>query len=143
MRRIEEKRATNWDCLAGYEAAKAGLHAYAERIFTYCAKIGVVGAFPWIAWIEENGYRHPSNPVAAAEWDKRAADMGYSVGEFNYGLDLLRGHGVERDTVLGRRYVNRAAKHGDQTAKELIKNGYDPDFVTPDANEQRYGKPMY
>ncbi|MFS8039546.1 hypothetical protein ACI7BZ_21805 [Xanthobacter sp. AM11] len=84
MRRIEEKRATNFDCIAGYEAAKAGMHVYAERIFAYCAEKGVTGALPWMAWIEENGYTHPSNPAAAAEWDRRSAELGSSVGEAQF-----------------------------------------------------------
>lgn len=143
MRRIEEKRATNFDCIAGYEAAKAGMHVYADRIFTYCAEKGITGALPWMAWLEENGYTHPSNPAAAAEWDRRSAEMGSSVGELNYGLDLLRGHGVERDPGLGRRYVDRAAEHGDETARRLARSGYDPDSVTPDADEARYRKPLF
>lgn len=130
-------------CFYGYPAAKMGNHDIAVRIFERCSREGVLGTMPWMAWEEENGYIRPSNPEAAAQWDKKAADAGYSIGELNYGLDLLRGHGVPRDESLGRGYVDRAAAQGDTSAATLAAQGYKPESITPDADKLRYRDKMY
>lgn len=143
LRRIEEGRSSNWDCLFGYEASKAGLHHQARRIFDFCASIGVPGAYPWMSWIEDQGTVYPSNPEMATEWDRRGAEQGHSTSLFNYGLDLLRGHGVARDDARGREMIDRAAAAGDRSARELIDSGYDLSVVTPDHEEWRYAKPMF
>lgn len=127
-------------CWMGYPAAKMGHHPAARRIFEACANAGVTGAMPWMAWTEENGYDKPSNPEAAAKWDKTLADTGSSLGAFNFGLDLLRGRGVPQDPIAGRDYIDRAAKDGDDTARELAASGYDPESVTPEADKDRYRK---
>ena len=130
-------------CMYGYPAAKMGAHSAARAIFERCSKEGVLAAMPWMSWTEENGYDRPSDPAQAAEWDRRAAEAGYSIGEFNYGLDLLRGHGVRRDEKLGRDFIDRAARQGDVSAREVAEHGYDPEIATPDADRPRYRAPMY
>jgi TPR repeat protein len=96
-----------------------------------------------MSYLEENGYDRPSDPVAAADWDKRLAETGSSLGQFNYGLDLLRGHGVARDLPQGRALIDRAAEGGDRTARELAAAGYDPEAVTPEADKARYRLPQF
>jgi len=61
----------------------------------------------------------------------------------NYGLDLLRGHGVPRDPILGRKFVDRAATAGLDVARELQDAAYDPAAVTPDADEWKYEKRVF
>jgi len=129
-------------CMYGYPLAKMGWHEDARRIFERCSQAGIVGAMPWMAWTEENGYDQPSNPAKAAEWDKKLADTGSSLGKFNYGLDLLRGHGVTQDTALGKHYVDDAAQGGDTTARDLASHGYDPEWVTPECDKAHYRKPQ-
>ena len=92
----------------------------------------------WRSYMAHNGYGQPENPAEAAEWDRRAAELGDPVGQFNYGLDLLRGHGIARDPIRGRQWVDRAAAQGLDSALELQSSGYDPDVVTPDADEWKY-----
>ena len=82
-------------CGYGVFMDKTGQHEEARKIFERCANEGNLQAMPWMSYTEENGFDRPSNPVAAAEWDKKLADKGSSLGQFNYGLDLLRGHGVD------------------------------------------------
>lgn len=60
------------------------------------------------------------------------------MGKFNYGLDLMRGHGVAKDEALGRQYVDTAAAEGLDVAKRLQGAGYDLDEVTPDADDWKY-----
>ena len=130
-------------CRYGYPAAKMGDHVTARKIFERCSKEGVLAAMPWMAWTEENGYDKPSDPAKAAEWDRRAAEAGYSIGEFNYGLDLLRGHGVPRDEIRGRSFIDQAAKQGNSSAADVAAHGYDPETQTPDADKDRYRDKIY
>jgi hypothetical protein len=130
-------------CAYGVFMDKTGRHAEARRIFERCARDGNENAMPWMAFMEENGFDRPSDPAAAAQWDKRLADRGSALGAFNYGLDLLRGHGVAHDEKQGRAMIDRAAKGGDTTARELIAHGYDPESVTPGADRARYRQPQF
>ncbi|HUO54527.1 MAG TPA: sel1 repeat family protein, partial [Rhodoblastus sp.] len=114
-------------CMYGYPLAKMGWHDAARRIFERCAEHGNVQAMAWAAWTDENGYDKPSDPAKAAEWDRKAAEAGSPVGEFNYGLDLLRGHGVAQDSAAGRKYIDRAAARGERLASDLAAHDYDPE----------------
>ena len=99
-------------CASGYMLTKSGDHAAARTIFEACARDGYTGTMTWMSQLDNNGLGGEYNPDAAAEWDRRAAEAGDPVGRFNYGLDLLRGHGVSQDEALGRRYVDAAAADG-------------------------------
>ncbi len=125
-------------CATGYYITKSGRHGAARQLFEACAAAGYTGAMTWMSQLDNNGLGGEYNPDAAAEWDKRAADLGDPVGKFNYGLDLMRGHGVPKDEDLGRAYVDAAAKDGLKIAKRLQGAGYDLDEVTPDADNWKY-----
>jgi len=53
-------------------------------------------------------------------------------------LDLIRGHGVAQDTELGRKWVDQAADAGLDIAVRMRDAGYDPNEVTPDADNWKY-----
>jgi TPR repeat protein len=120
-----------------------GWHEPARKIFERCAQNGNPYAMPWAAWTEENGYDRPSNPVAAAEWDRKLAETGSPLGQLNYGLDVLRGHGAPLDPALGKALVDRAAAAGEPTAKALADANYDPEAVTPTADLAHYRRPQF
>ena len=125
-------------CAQGYFITKQGRHAMARKVFEQCAEAGYTAAMTWMSQLEDNGLGGPENPQAAAEWDRRAAEAGDPVGQFNYGLDLIRGRGVAQDIALGRRYVDRAAEAGLEVAQRLQAADYDLDEVTPDADNWKY-----
>lgn len=125
-------------CMQGYFATKSGDHEGANQIFKTCTEQGYVAAMHWRSHMAHNGLGQPENPAEAAEWDRRAAELGNPVGQFNYGLDLLRGHGIARDPILGRKWIDRAAAQGLDSAVELQGAGYDPEAVTPDADRWKY-----
>jgi TPR repeat protein len=128
----------------GYGAAKSGRHEEAREIFQEAIdRTGSVQAMTWMSWIEDNGLTGPEDPAAAAEWDRKAAELGSEVAAFNYGLDLLRGRGVPMDEIEGRKMIDRAAAMGDTTAQHLIDNEYDIKSVTPDADEERYNLNLF
>jgi uncharacterized protein len=124
-------------CTYGYWAAKSGHFDEAKRIFDKCVAVGVDGAYPWQSLMSQSGIGVPQSLEDAAEWDRKSAERGYKVGQFNYGLDLLRGHGVKQDLTAGKALVDAAAAQGFDSAQELKDSGYDPDVVLPDAEEQR------
>lgn len=126
-------------CAAGYYMTKKGDHGNARDVFELCATKGnYTAAMTWMGQLENNGLGGEYDPDAAAEWDRRAAERGDPVGQFNYGLNLLRGHGVSKDVIAGRRYVDLAARQGLPVAQRLQDAGYDPAEVTPDADEWKY-----
>lgn len=125
-------------CASGYFITKSGRHFAARELFEKCAQDGWTGAMTWMSQLDNNGLGGAYNPDAAAQWDRRAAEAGDPVGKFNYGLDLLRGHGVARDEARGRALVDDAARDGLDIARRLRGAGYDPDAVTPDADNWKY-----
>jgi uncharacterized protein len=124
-------------CVYGYWASKSGNHDAAKKIFDKCAAAGVAAAYPWQSYIAQNGYGVPQSLEAAAEWDRKSAAMGYKVGQFNYGLNLLRGFGVPKDEAAGRAMMNASAAQGFEAAQDVIDSGYDPEVAIPDADEKR------
>ncbi len=125
-------------CATGYYVTKSGRHEMARKLFETCAQAGYTGAMTWMSQLDNNGLGAAYDPDSAANWDRRAAEAGDPVGKFNYGLDLLRGHGVSRNETLGRAYVDEAASEGLAIAKRLQAAGYDPEEVTPDADRWKY-----
>lgn len=125
-------------CSQGYLMTKGGRHGAARTVFENCAKAGWTGTMTWMSYMEDNGFGGDYNPDAAAEWDRQAAEAGDPVGMFNYGLDLMRGHGVNRDEAAGRALVDRAAVAGLEVARQLQAADYDLDVVTPDADNWKY-----
>ena len=125
-------------CAQGYMLTKSGDHAGAREVFEACAEAGYAGAMTWMSQMEDNGLGGAETPEAAAEWSRRAAETGDPVGEFNYGLALIRGRGVARDEAAGRVLVDKAAAQGLKIAERMRASGYDPDAVTPDADEAKY-----
>lgn len=142
--RLQHGEAHPMEYILGYGAAKAGLHEEAKRIFEGAVEhMNSAQAMTWLAWMEDNGLAGPEDPAAAAEWDRRAAELGSEVAMFNFGLDLLRGRGVPQDDQLGRDMIKAAALRGDETAQHLIDNDFDLDSVTPDADNWKYEKRLF
>lgn len=125
-------------CSQGYLMTKSGDHETARILFETCAEQGWTGAMTWMGQLDNNGLGAAYDPDAAAEWDRRAADLGDPVGKFNYGLALMRGHGVAQDSAAGRALVDEAAEDGLSIARRLRESEYDLDVVTPDADNWKY-----
>jgi TPR repeat protein len=121
---------------------KAGDHASARKLFLNCAEAGYTGAMTWMSQLDNNGLGGDYDPDAAASWDKRAADLGDPIGKFNYGIDLMRGHGVAQDMDAGRALVDEAARDGLRIARRLQGADYDLNEVTPDSDNWKYA-PIY
>lgn len=141
--RARDGKADIVTCMQGYFAVKSGRHDWGNDIFKTCSEQGFTGVLHWRSYMAQNGLGRPESAEEAAEWDRQAAAAGDPIGQFNYGLDLLRGHGVARDPIRGRQFVDRAASAGLDVARELQEAAYDPNAVTPDADEWKYEKRLY
>ncbi|ARE40772.1 hypothetical protein RGUI_2631 [Rhodovulum sp. P5] len=138
MENIRQGQTRMTDCAAGYLMTKGGRHGLARETFQACAEAGYSGAMTWMSYMENNGLGGDYNPDAAAAWDRRAAEAGDSVGKFNHGVNLMRGHGIARDVEAGRRLVDEAARDGLEIARRLQGADYDLDEITPDADDWKY-----
>lgn len=143
LKDIEDGKTTMTNCATGYYITKSGDHANARKVFARCAADGYSGAMTWMSQLDDNGLGAPENPAAAAEWDRQAAATGDPVGQFNLGLDMLRGRGVTRDEVAGRALIDQAASQGLSMARRLQGADYDTDEVTPDADNWKYGQRLF
>ncbi|MGB0505607.1 MAG: tetratricopeptide repeat protein [Pikeienuella sp.] len=141
-RKIEMGVIDSVTCSLGINVTKASDHALSRKLAKRCAEAGYTKAMTWMSQLENNGLGGEYDPDKSAEWDRRAAEAGDPVGQFNFGLNLMRGHGVAKDEELGRRYVDQAAKDGLAIAKRLQGADYDLDEVTPDADNWKYA-PMF
>ncbi|MEM1198179.1 MAG: sel1 repeat family protein [Pseudomonadota bacterium] len=141
-RKIEMGVTDSVTCSLGINVTKNDNHVLSRQFARRCAEAGYTKAMTWMSYLENNGLGGDYNPDASAEWDRRAAEAGDPVGKFNHGLNLIRGHGIEKNEALGRRYVDEAAKDGLAVAKRLQGANYDLDEVTPDADNWKYA-PLY
>ncbi|MGH1407299.1 MAG: tetratricopeptide repeat protein [Rhodomicrobiaceae bacterium] len=128
-------RGHDFVCSLGYLATKAGDHKDAIKIFKTCAKHGNQASKVWMSYMHQNGFGVKKDAQKSTEWVKDAADEGYSIGKYNYGLALLKGYGVKRDKEAGKAIIDEVAADGDIHAKELKESNYNPDVVTPDADQ--------
>lgn len=135
---IAEGKTSMTNCATGYLITKSGRHKEAREVFEKCAEDGWTGAMTWMSQLDENGLGGAQDSKAAADWDRRAAEAGDPVGQFNYGLDMLRGRGIPRDETAGRALIDEAANQGLGVAQQLKDADYDARAVTPDADEWRY-----
>lgn len=133
VRKIEMGVIDSVTCSLGVNTSKYDDHRLARRLATLCADSGHTKAMTWMSHFEANGIGGEVDLVAAAKWDKRAADAGDPVGMYNYGLSLMRGMGVAKDQERGQQFIDQAAAKSLDIARHLQEMGYDLDEITPDA----------
>jgi len=124
-------------CMLGYFATKKGWHEGAVKIFKECSDHGNDGSKIWLAQMYSNGLGVPKDLQKAASLEKEAAVNGYSIGQYNYGLSVLRGHGADYDLDVAKMWLGKAAQQGDASADVLIQSGYNIDVAIPDADEKK------
>ncbi len=138
LRDVGRGQVNMMTCAVGYGITKKGDHEDARKVFEACAAAGYTGAMTWMSQLDNNGLGGEYDPDRAAKWDRKAAEAGDPVGKFNYGLALIRGHGVAQDKAAGRALVDQAAADGLPVARRLQAADYDLDEVTPDADNWKY-----
>ncbi|MEM1385936.1 MAG: hypothetical protein AAGG06_20180, partial [Pseudomonadota bacterium] len=91
-RKIEMGVIDSITCSLGINVTKNDNFELARKLTRRCAEAGYAKAMTWMSQLENNGLGGDYNPDASAEWDRRAAEAGDPVGQFNHGMNLLRGH---------------------------------------------------
>ena len=109
-------------CWVAYETHKGGIHDVALESLMECAAAGNAPSMILLSHIYENGYGTDPSPEQATYWVRRAAEEGYAVGQYHYGMALLRGHGVEKNEAEAIAWLKRAADNGDETARDVLQN---------------------
>jgi hypothetical protein len=121
--KIRNKPETaGFHCWIAYETQKGGggLHDEALAAMQLCAEEGNEPSMILLAHAYENGLGAPKDGVRAVLWYKRAAAMGYSVGQFHYAMALKEGRGVPKDEGQARFWLMQAAAGGDAEAASLL-----------------------
>jgi hypothetical protein len=124
-------------CSLGWLAVKMSYNEEGAKIFHQCAEIGNEASMIWLAQLYDNGLGVEKDHAQSVEWERIAAERGYSIGEYNYGLSILRGRAPIQDPEVGKLWIQRAAQQGDSSAQTLIDEGYDLDVAIPDADENK------
>ncbi|MEO1080314.1 MAG: tetratricopeptide repeat protein [Pseudomonadota bacterium] len=122
LQRFPERAGTT--CYGAYILDKTDSYNDTLEFFKACAERGSPGAMVYLSHLYEMGLGTAPNPEEATRWVREAAERGYAVGQYHYGLALLDGRGVDRDDEAGRKWLSRAAAQGDSDAEaELTRRG--------------------
>ena len=95
-------------------------------------------AYKWYRKAAEQGYAEAQNMVGryleegwgnvaknekeAVKWFKKAAEQGCDVGQYNLGICLYNGQGVDKDKTEAIKWLKKAAEQGYADAIKSIKN---------------------
>lgn len=107
-------------CWVAYETQKGGLHPEALAAMQLCGDLGNAPSMILLAHAYENGLGVDRDESRAALWLKRAAESGYSLGQFHYGMVLKAGRGLPKDEGQARFWLMQAAAGGDANAAEVL-----------------------
>lgn len=110
-------------CWASYEMHKEGRHHNALALLNVCSDKGLVPSMLLLANMYELGLSSDTKlPKLSALWLKRAAQTNDSRGQLYYGIALLEGKGVKRNTRIAKQWLTLAANQGDPDAKQILLN---------------------
>lgn len=114
-------------CMNGYELDKTGDHVGGRAFLTECSQRGNAPSMIYLAEILEAGLGSDAgaDPEGAIHWLRKAAETGYSVGQFHLGVALLLGRGVAPDRQEAEMWLRMAAAQGDDDARALVRANFD------------------
>lgn len=125
--RLSENLATHPDragtiCWVVYEMQKGGARhqTHAFELMKSCAASGNAPSMILLAHAYENGLGTDISAEKATYWVRKAAEMGYSLGEYHYGVALLNGFGTEKNQNEAVKWLKKAADDGDAGALALL-----------------------
>ncbi|WP_193217547.1 MULTISPECIES: tetratricopeptide repeat protein [Roseobacteraceae] len=109
-------------CWIAYEIQKGGGKESkpAAEVMTTCAKNGNAPSMIMLAHAYENGLGVEKDLTQATYWLHEAAQTGYSLAEYHYGMALFTGSGTTKDHAAARLWLKRAVEHGSDAAREAL-----------------------
>lgn len=94
----------------------------AIKWYRRAADKGNAAAQNWLGWAYwENIIKSRRRNMEGFEWFQKAASNGCSEAQYNLGSAFEKGKGVKKDIKEAIKWYRRAAKQGDQDAKEALK----------------------
>ena len=114
-------------CDAAYLLDKTGDHLGALAFFKECVKRGNAPSMVYLSYFYEAGRGVPVDLAEANRLMKMAADSGYGLAQYHYGMALLLGLGLDKNEAEGRALIVKAAQQGDRDAIALVKSGFKMD----------------
>ncbi len=105
------------ESLEAYAVYKMGQYDEARTMWLSLASRNNPSAMINLANMSEQGQGVPRDLSKAAEWLRKAADLGDQRGQLQLGLAYEKGLGVERDPKTAASWFLKAAEQGDSTAQ--------------------------
>jgi hypothetical protein len=105
-------------------AASRDPRAQAYEMLTAAAAAGLPTAHYILGTLAESAPPGDDQLAVAAEHYRTGAELGHPPSEVRYGLALLNGRGVKRDTLNGETWLRRAGLAGDVQAAALVGDLY-------------------
>lgn len=111
-------------CWAVYEVQKGGspYHDMALDALKECVAVGNAPSMILLAHAYENGLGTEKSPELSTYWVRKAAEKGYAIGQYHYGVALVRGFGTKADIDAGRDWLTKAAENGNEDAVQFLKD---------------------
>ncbi len=105
------------ESLEAYAVYKMGQYDEARKIWLSLASRNNPSAMINLANMSEQGQGVPRDLGQAAEWLRKAAELGDTRGQLQLGLAYEKGLGVERSPEIASEWFLKAAEQGDSTAQ--------------------------
>jgi TPR repeat protein len=96
----------------------------ARKMLAGAAQAGLPTAHCMLGIIADSGVGAPVDLAAAAEHYRAAAEAGHGPSQLRYGMALLNGQGVPRNTFQGESWLRRAALTGEPQAAVALGQLY-------------------
>jgi TPR repeat protein len=109
----------------------------AHKMLAGAAEAGLPTAHCMLGIIADTGVGAPVDRAAAAEHYRVGAEAGHGPSQLRYGMALLNGDGVKRNTFQGESWLRRAALTGEPQAAVALGQLYaeSPDGLPPNHAE--------
>jgi TPR repeat protein len=96
----------------------------AHKLLSAAAEKNLPAAICMLGIMADSGVGEPADLPTAAKHFERGAGMGHGPSQLRYGLALLNGRGVPRDTFAGESWLRRAALTGEPQAAVTLGQFY-------------------
>jgi TPR repeat protein len=110
--------------IALLRSSSAAAITEAHKMLTSAAAANLPAALCMLGIMADSGVGGPVDLPTAAQHFYRAAAMGHGPSQLRYGLALLNGRGLARDTFQGESWLRRAALTGEPQAAVTLGHLY-------------------
>jgi hypothetical protein len=98
--------------------------AEVRRLLKSAAEADLPAAHFVLGVLDEQSHSSADDLAAGTEHYRAAAQQGHRAAQFRYGVALMNGRGVERNTLTGETWLRRAGLAGERNAAALVGDLY-------------------